>query len=157
MSPDELFNAADFAYGDGDYQTAYALFLQAAEAGDCDAMSRLAEMYESGVGVERNVELSIFWDMKAISAGNRTSLLNIGITYRRLGDMKSARMWFEKSYSLGDAEAALELAKLFSVSDKEVETVRFYLNKVIASEYVTQDSIDEAKKLLLDLPPPKNL
>ena len=149
MNSSEVFDAADLAYDNEDYLTAFSLFQQ---AGDSDAMSRLAEMYESGVGVKRNVELSIFWDMRAISAGNKTSLLNIGITYRRLGDIKSAKMWFEKSYALGDAEAALELAKLFSISDKEIETVRFYLNEVISSECVTQDSIDEAKKLMRDLP-----
>lgn len=152
MNRDALFSAADVAYDNGDYPTALSLFQQAAEAGDSDAMSRLATMYEGGEGVERDIEQSISWDMKAIAAGNRTSLLNLGITYRRLGDIKSAKMWFEKSHAQGDAEAALELAKLYSVSDKEVETVRRYLTEVVSSEYVTQDSIDEAQTLLRELP-----
>lgn len=144
------FSQADAAYDAGDSSEAFRLFLAAAESGNCDAMCRVAVMYESGEGVEYDVEKSIFWDLKAIDAGSTSSLINLGITYRRLGDIRKAKYWFEKSLETGDGEAALELAKLYSVSDKESATVKRYLQIAISSDRLSENSLEEAKRLSQD-------
>lgn len=146
-----LFLDAESAYERGDLDQAFKLFLGAAERGDSSAMSRVAVMYDSGEGTDRNIDLSIYWDLRAIEAGSTTSLLNLGITYRRIGEIRKARRWFEKSLEGGDAEAALELARLYSVSDKETDKVRGYLTIVLASDFVSPDSKEEAAGLLAEL------
>lgn len=146
-----LLAVAEVAYEAGEFKKAFELFLSAAESGDSSAMSRIAVMCESGEGTDRDIDRSIYWDMRAIDAGSTTSLLNIGITYRRLGDIRTARHWFERSLESGDAEAALELARLYSVSEKEAETVRKYLSIVLESAYVSPDSKEVAQALLSDI------
>lgn len=141
------FSRAEAAYDAGDFAEAFRLFLEAAESGNSDAMCRVALMYESGIGTEYDAEKSIDWDLKAIDAGSTTSLINLGITYRRLGDIRKAKYWFEKSLEAGDGEAALELAKLYSVSDKETATVKQYLEVAIASNRLSEASLEEAKSL----------
>lgn len=150
MDTTDIFLKADAAYDAGDFAVAFRLFLQEAEAGNCDAMCRLALMYESGEGTEPDVDKSIYWDLKAVDAGSTTSLINLGITYRRLGNMRKARYWFEKSLETGDGEAALELAKLYSVSDKEVATVKHYLDIAISSNRLSEASLEEAQKMSQD-------
>ena len=151
MSDDLLFNQADLAYEEGDFKTAFQLFLKAAQNNNVDAMSRIACMYGDGEGVNRSYELSIQWDMKAIEMGNTSSLINLAITYRACGDIKRAKYWFEKSLASGDGDAALELAKLYMVSDKETDKVREYLNIAINNDNIIEASVEEAKNLLAEL------
>jgi uncharacterized protein len=141
----DAFLQADTAYDAGDFAEAFRLFLQAAELGNCDAMCRIALMYETGEGTKPDVEKSIYWDLKAIDAGSTASLINLGITYRRLGHIRKAKYWFEKSLETGDGESALELAKLYSVSDKESDTVKHYLEIAISSNRLSEASLEEAK------------
>ncbi|MFC5473458.1 tetratricopeptide repeat protein [Paraherbaspirillum soli] len=147
MDEVDIFLQADAAYDTGDLASAFNLFLQAAEKGNCDAMCRIALMYESGEGIACDIDKSIYWDLKAIDAGSTTSLLNLGITYRRLGNIRKAKYWFEKSLETGDGEAALELARLYSVSDKEIDTVKRYLNIAISSNSLSEASLEEAREL----------
>ena len=146
MNNDDFFKLADAQYELGNLEKAFTLFLDAAELGDSSAMSRLACMYADGEGIARNHTKSLEWDLKAIEAGNDSSMLNIGITYRGLGDMKSSRKWFEKSLENGNGEAALQLAKLYMVSDKEDETVRHYLNIAASHHSICELSREESKE-----------
>lgn len=151
MDNDKLFSQADKQHELGRLDVAFKLFLEAAEQGDSSAMSRLACMYADGEGVLRDFEKSIEWDKKAIDAGNTTSLLNLAITYRTLGDIISSKYWFEKALDKGDSEAALQLAKLYMISDKEREKIKYYLSIAISDESICEESHIEANKLLVSL------
>ncbi len=151
MNSDDIFNEADKAYDEGDFSKALTLFHRAAEMGDDSSMSRIALMYYSGDGVDVDIEKSIEWDKKAVEAGSFTSSLNLAITYRALGDIKKAKDWFEKALKDGNGEAALQLAKLYMVTDKEVETVRKYLQIAIDHDDMYEESVNEARKLLKGL------
>ncbi|MNT94213.1 hypothetical protein D3C72_2358490 [compost metagenome] len=74
--------------------------------------------------------------------------MNIGISYRCMGDMVSAKRWFLRALDAGDAEAALQLAKLYMVSDLEVATVRKYLQIAIDSANALDETKLEARQLL---------
>eukprot|EP01133_Synstelium_polycarpum_P022955 gene22955-27518_t len=128
MNTDIIFREADDAYESGDFSKAYALFLEAAGHGDCHAMTRLAAMYESGDGVPRDLTKSIEWDLKAVAAGSTTSILNLGVTFRKIGNVDEAQRWFEKAMANDDGEAALELAKLHYSVNSESPLVRKYLD-----------------------------
>lgn len=148
MNSDEIFVLADEQYDLGNFENAFALFVDAAELGDSGAMSRLACMCADGEGITQSYEKSLEWDLKAIELGEPSSMLNIGITYRGLGDLKAARQWFEKSLANGDGEAALALAKLYTASDNEDENIRHYLNIAAAHDSICELSREEAKELL---------
>ncbi|MCW8930771.1 MAG: sel1 repeat family protein [Gammaproteobacteria bacterium] len=146
---DELFVEADTAYEQGDLSRAFYLFSQGARNGDVDSMSRLASMYTCGEGVTCDYDKAIEWELNAVNKGSTSALLNIGISYRIKGDIKKAKYWFEKSLSNEDGEAALQLAKLYMVSDKENDKIKKYLNIAINNPNMTDDSLTEAKELLI--------
>lgn len=144
-----MYFVADALSDEGKHLEAFALFLQAAELGNCDAMSRLAVLYDSGDGVEKDMEKSIAWDLRAIQSGSRLSLLNLGLTYRNAGDILNAKAWFEKSWEAGDGEAAIELAKIHLLRDRDLAVS--YLKAAISSGDICPDSIEEAESLLMTL------
>ena len=111
-------------------------------------MVMLGVMYGSGRGVEIDFKKSIEWDEKAAAAGSASALLNLGITYRTIGDSVKAKYWFEKSLDAGDVEAALHLAKLYMISELEVEKTNKYLHIIINSTDALEVTRDEAVELL---------
>lgn len=148
---DDQFLLADAAYERGDFEEAFAMFLQLAEGGDLNGMSRVACMYGDGEGTQRSREMSLEWDSKAAALGSTTSMFNLGITYRNAGDSREARRWFERLHADGDGDASLELAKMYMVSDLEGERIRGYLLAALRSSNVCEASIEEAQELLEDL------
>jgi len=70
------------------------------------------------------------------------------VTYRRHGHIRKARHGFERSLACGDATAAIELAKLLSVSDSEELAARDYLRRALASDNLTEADREEAQRLL---------
>ena len=143
-----LYNQADEDRAAGNDERAFATFSMLAEAGHADAMLQLALMYSTGSGIRFDMATAIEWERRAAEAGSKIALLNLGISYRHIGEIVLARETFEKAAALGDDEACLELAKLFSVSTRETDTVLRYLRRVIASDGVTEASQEDAEYLL---------
>jgi len=108
-------------------------------------------MYGAAQGVDLDFDKSIEWDEKAIQAGSITSMTNLGITHRMRGNVKKARFWLEKALAAGDSEAALELAKMYLISDLETERAKQYLELALAGEICTDAGRDEARELLRQL------
>jgi uncharacterized protein len=148
MNSDEYTQKGIAHYEAKNYQAAFSFLEKAANLGDSMAMTQLALMYDAGEGVAADVEKSIEWDKKAIALGSSTSMLNLGITYRKLGQIREAKWCFENALKLGDEQAALELARLYSVSDKERDTVKEYLRIAIASNNLSFDSEHEARQMM---------
>jgi TPR repeat protein len=146
-----LFDEASAAYDNGNYEIAFALFLKLAQSGDVDAMTRIASMYGAGEGTSLDFEKSIEWDERAVKSGSITSLSNLGITYRMRGDARQAKLWFEKAIAAGDSEAALDLAKMYLISELETTRVKQYLGLVLAGENCSEAARDEAAEILRNL------
>ena len=108
-------------------------------------------MYTCGEGCECNYDRAIEWELKAIDAGDVTAMNNVGISYRIKGDIVKSKYWFEKALEAGEDGAALELAKLYMVSEKELGKVKEYLLKVISSSNVCEAEVEEAQQLLVEL------
>jgi TPR repeat protein len=145
---DNLFSIASDAYKKKHYKKAFRLFLDSAKSGDVDSMVMLGVMYGSGRGIEIDFQKSIEWDEKAIAAGSASAILNIGITYRAIGDIVKSKFWFEKSFDAGDIEAALHLAKLYMVSELECKRVKKYLNAIKNNKNALESTKKEAAKLI---------
>lgn len=148
MDNEEIFLEANSAYEKGNFQRAFILFKKLADANNADAMSRIAVMYFDGEGVKRDFDKSIKWDKKALEAGSYVSYCNLAITYRCMGDILNAKTYFEKAIEIGDHDAALELAKLYMISELEKSKIRELLVLVIDSKAACDDSIQQAKSLL---------
>lgn len=58
------------AYEAGDYTTALAEFSALAKAGNPEAQSRLAWMYDNGRGVKQSYETAYMWILLSIENGN---------------------------------------------------------------------------------------
>lgn len=142
------YEDAMVAYDRGHLNKAFKLFLAGAESGDVDSMAMVAVMYGAGEGVRIDLHRSIAWDQKAIAAGSELAFLNIAITYRCMGDLVSAKQWLERALAAGDGEAALQLAKLYMVSEREADTVKRYLGIAIDSKNSLEDTRQEAQALL---------
>ncbi len=148
MNSDQLFTKANKLHEESFYKEAFSLFLKGAELGDTSCMNRVACMYSSGEGVKLDYDNALKWELKAIELGDLTAMTNAAITYRIKGELVKSKEWFEKSLFNGDGAAALQLAKLYMVSDKESENVKKYLNIAISHENMTESCIEESRELL---------
>ena len=143
---------AEKAFDSEDYELAFSLYQKSADLGNVWSMNALGIMYGGGYVQPVDNLKSLEWHMKAFEKDGSSSLcINIGITYRNMGEIAKSKEWFLKALEKGDDEAALELAKLYMVSEKEVETVRYYLNHVINGTNVCENSVEEATALLASL------
>lgn len=142
-----LFAIASAAYNKKHYKKALKLFIESANYGDVDSMVMLGIMYGSGKGVDIDFNKSIEWDKKAVEAGSISAILNLGITYRTIGDILKSKYWFEKSLDAGDTEAALHLAKLYMISELEIEKTNKYLDIIINSKDYLDTTMNEAIEL----------
>ncbi|NOQ77091.1 MAG: sel1 repeat family protein [Methylococcaceae bacterium] len=151
MDNNELFIKGDKLYEEKKLSESFAVFMSAAENGDVSSMTRIASMYTCGEGVDCDYDKAIKWDLKAIELGEISSMVNIGISYRIKGEIKQSKYWFEKAIEAGDGSGAIQLAKLYMVSDKETKRVKEYLNYAIASENMCEADIEEAKQYLSEI------
>ncbi len=150
-SDDEMFIKAVDAEAKGNYKRAFLLFNSLAEKGDTYAMSALSRFYDDKLGVKYDYDLAIHWGLKSAESGNVIGMFNMAVLCKKYGYIRSARVWFEKALVSGDIDAALDLAQLYSVSDKETETVRKYLNMVLKSvpgNDVSEGTYEDAQEML---------
>jgi len=137
MTPDELYmtrNVAErgsasaqlllaIAYLDGDGGLAKspaeaARWLEmGALQGNSFAEAKLANLYEEGLGVERNLKLAADWRERSAARGNTEAQLKLGRMYMR-GDgvaqnYATARNWLQKAADGGDSEAAYLLSQMY--------------------------------------------
>lgn len=148
INNDEQFAKASQLYDEGKYDEAFEKLLSLAKLGNASAMTRVACMYGEGKGVAYNFEECVEWDKKAAEHGNQIALFNLGISYRNIGDTRCAKHWFEEALQAGDGEAAIELAKMYLISNLEVNRVKNYLILALKSDNICEASRDEAKQLL---------
>jgi TPR repeat protein len=152
MENEKLFLEGNALYEKGELKKAFEIFLRAATLGDTSSMTRVASMYTCGEGVNCDYDKAIEWELKAAGEGDVTALFNLGISYRIKGDIRNSKSWFEKALQAGDASAAIELAKLVLVSDKEIDTAIAYLNAALENKpTLCESEIQAAETLLLEL------
>ena len=88
-----------------DYQKAFSLYLEAANAGSEYAMNNLALLYIDGLGIQSDEEAAMSWLLKAAENDNEYAMNNIGVMYEYgIGveeDMETARQWYDKAVAAG--------------------------------------------------------
>ena len=79
------------------HKDVFALMLQAAKAGDDDAVKYVAESYQTGRGVAQDVAQANYWYGKVKSPLSSGTYLEMGYDYLDKGDVKSALAKFEQA------------------------------------------------------------
>ena len=134
----------------GKYRKAFKIFRKLAKR-NTYAMVSLANLYSGGFGIEYSFEKIVKWEKKAAEQGDDCGMINLGTTYRRAGDVRTAKAWYEKALQAGDGSAALEIAKMYLISDLETKRVKNYLHRALEVGQLCEADEEEIQALLEEL------
>ena len=151
MDSEKQFLKGDALFEEGKYKESFSIFMSCAKNGNVSCMTRVAQMYTCGEGTPCDYDKAIQWELKAIEAGDVSAMFNVGITYRIKGNIIESKHWFEKALEAGDGSGAIELAKLYMVSEKESGRVKELLTIAINSENMCESDVEEAKQYLSNI------
>ena len=122
-----LFNA-------GKYQQAMMYFMKPDARKNPDVLNHIAHMYDKGLGVEKNLQISAQWYKKAAEMGFKVAQFNLGLCYEKgegvTKDIHEAIYWFRKSAEQEYADAESKMGYL-TVTGKGIkqdfaEAMRWY-------------------------------
>jgi len=109
----DVLLAADRALAGGQPTEGVRLLSEAAERGDARAQSRLAWYYETGRGVERNLDKAAFWFQRAAEGGNGEAMYALSVMFAtgagQARDPALAENWLRKSAATGYPPAINDL------------------------------------------------
>lgn len=146
-----LYQCAEEEWRRGRLRRAFRLFLAAAKAGVAPAFSIVAQFYDQGDGVKANESAALHWYRRAFSNGYHSVANNIGCILRDRKRLNEALLWFRRAVKLGDADANLNIAKLY-LQHKGNQTLAIrFLKETCRSRNATEGSKEEARKLLTQL------
>ncbi len=106
---------ADFAeglaaYDGGDYRTAFEQWHALAEAGDAQAQTALAGLYQAGEGVPEDAAAALRWYRRAAEQGDAVAQQNLGDLYATgrgaARDLVRATVWLSLAAEQGRPWAA---------------------------------------------------
>ncbi len=105
-------------FKEGDYATTLREWGGLAEQGIPVAQCNIGLMHSSGRGVEKNIEIALFWIEKAAAQGYARAQIKAGEMFEAgvdiAQDFVSAVRWYRKAAAIGNAEAQYLLAKMLS-------------------------------------------
>ncbi len=122
-----LFNA-------GKYQQAMTYFMKPDARKNPDVLNHIAHMYDKGLGVEKNLQISAQWYKKAAEMGFKVAQFNLGLCYEKGEGVKKnlheAIRWFHKAADQGYAKAEARMG-YYTVTGKGIkqdfaEALRWY-------------------------------
>lgn len=144
-----LYTRAQKAWLRGRARSAFKLFLAAARAGEDGAFGIVAQFYDRGYGVRHDEKAALSWYQLAYGHRRTDSgaANNMGCIWRDRGKLVRALRWFQRAVELGDADANLEIAKVY-LRKSDLVKARPYLHKTRRSPWATEQSKEEAGLLL---------
>jgi len=131
----------------GDYATAKQIWLEAAKAGDPEAMNNLGILYDKGLGVDRDIETAARLYERAADLGFPNAQFNLAnLYYNGVGikrDYATAARWYTAAARGGHALAQFYLAEMYEsgqgVKKDKLEAIGWYAkaadNKLPEAEY----------------------
>lgn len=143
----ELYRRGEEAWRRGRLRSAFQHFLMAAGAGMVPAFRVVGQFYDRGEGTARNEGAALFWYRHAARGGDYSAANNIGCIWRDRGKLARALRWFKRAAGLGDADANLNIARVY-LRKGDSAKARRYLQKTRRSPWATEQSKEEARRLL---------
>ncbi|PCI68462.1 MAG: hypothetical protein COB26_08345 [Piscirickettsiaceae bacterium] len=142
-------------YKMGQYDEARNIWLMLAEKNNASAFINLANLYEQGQGVKRDLKQSIVWLRKAADLADSRGQFQLAMAYEKgLGverDLQQAAFWLEKAAEQGDGTAQFNLGVMLATNfGKGVMTSSTEQRKQ-AIEWLTkakENNIDDAQEFL---------
>lgn len=117
---DEIVAVAADYYEEEDYESAFELFLHAAQRGNEDGQYMTAAMYMSGEGTKQDQAEAFRWYLKAAEQGNAAAQYQVGqMQYQscgRFSDEKGiykAFDWFMKAAKQGHRKAQMQVGNMY--------------------------------------------
>lgn len=151
-----LFRIADAAEEAGNYALARQSFERAASLGCVVCLTRLAYMFDVGIGVETDKDLAMDLYKQAWRQGSEVAANNIAILYRERRKYRLMFQWFVRAVKAGDDDALLELAKCYlngvGVRKSDQDALRC-LASAIRSNWITEASCEAAQELVEGMRP----
>jgi TPR repeat protein len=101
----------------GDFSLVKSDLIPLAESGDARAQFNLGVSYKFGNGVEKDLQKSYHWTLKAAENGETRAEVNLASMYvdgaGTPRNVPTAIGWYEKAAAAGDVNAELALAKIY--------------------------------------------
>ena len=150
--------AAQRAYDNGDYETAYAQWLPLAEAGDANAQFAVGHMHANGFGVAMDDAETLKWYRLAAAQGHAEAQFNMGVMYSNgwgvdLNDAEAAR-WFQMAADKAYLPAITNLARFYfsgiGVEKNYVESYVWYDVAKQLGDLEVQVKLDEIASRVSD-------
>lgn len=112
---------AQRAYAAGRYEEALRLWTPRAEAGDPQAETGLAMLYDLGQGVQRDAATAYRWYLRAADVGLADAEFNVAVM-RDTGDgvphdAAAAALWYARAAAHGNRRAQYNLGLLYAAGD----------------------------------------
>lgn len=121
------------AYDRADLKTALGVWLQAAQGGDAEAETNVAEIYERGLGGPPNYEAAAMWYQKAADQKYSRALFNLGTLYEQgLGveqDKLKALNLYRQAWGLPEDSVMYQ-----SAAREQQEALRTQLEQALAEK-----------------------
>ncbi len=143
-----LYQRADEEWQRGRLRSAFRLMLAAAQAGMAPAFAPVAYFYDYGEGTRVNRDAALYWYRRAYRNGDYSAANNIGCIWRDRNKVARALLWLHRAVELGDADANLNIAKIYLYNKRDLGRAIQYLNKTCKSGHATEGSKEEARALL---------
>jgi uncharacterized protein len=147
-----LFADAEAAFHMQDYATAITKLQAAAEAGNAEAQSMLAQAYTSGTqGLPQDFGKALAWNEKAAAQGNARAFLNLGIMYRNgsgvAKDRALAITYFAQAEKAGDMKAPRYLGLIAEDTGDLTKAATFYQEGATRGDITSQFYLGRAYEL----------
>jgi TPR repeat protein len=117
VAAEDLVRKGNAAYREKRYADAIALFTEAADANNGEAMRMLGYMYDSGEGEKTDYAQALQWYEKAAAAGNAAAMNGIAFMYEYgrgvTQDYAQARRWLKEAAAAGNAFAMYDLGYMY--------------------------------------------
>jgi TPR repeat protein len=152
MNTDTLLAKAFSQWEKGRYRSAFSLFLKAAHRGNHTAEHNIGFFYDVGKGTKQSPKEALYWYKRAWRGDKQASTCsNIARVYADLNSHRRSMFWWKKAMSKKDGDVALDLARYLMTRArypaKEI-IVRRLLRSALLSKNITEESREEAQKLL---------
>jgi len=117
---------------------AFRLLRTAAEKEDSCAQHVLGDLYEKGVGTEKNETLALDYLEQSAASGKPCGVMSLAAFHLKRGNYEVAKEWLEKASESGQVAAKYKLGKVQSLAKEESEAEETF-QQVAAEPLVTSD------------------
>lgn len=135
----------------GDFDAARRLFERGGKLRQQGCWSRLAYMFDLGIGVRVDKAKAMSYYRRAWRGGEWVGASNIAILYREAGNHRATFRWFRRAAEAGDGDALVEIAKCYLAGTgvrKNAFLAHQALDGAMASNCITEEGREEAEGLL---------